>query len=182
MIDAAIELLQRRGTGGFTVEAVLAHSGAPRGSVYHHFPGGRDELLVAALRQSSGYLSHVIEKAAATGDLDRLLDSFTRFWRKALESSGHTAGCPVLAVAIDARSDLPEAAALVGEIFDLWRARIGDLLQRAGVPGGRSRRLATLVVAGVEGGIVLCRAERSCVPLDDVVGELRALLHDAVGT
>jgi len=181
MLDSAAEVLRERGTGGFTLDVVLARSGAPRGSVYHHFPGGRDELLVAGVRHAAGYITHLIDKAAAAGDVEALLEALAAFWRGSLEGSQFRAGCPVLAVAVDARPDLTEAAALVHEVFDLWRAKFTLLLTGGGVPQPRAGSLANVILAAVEGAIVLCRADRSLEPLEDTVTELRALLRSATG-
>ena len=65
MLDSAVLLLRERGAAGVTVDAVLAHSGAPRGSVYHHFPGGRNELILGALRQAGDYIAVIVDESVA---------------------------------------------------------------------------------------------------------------------
>lgn len=182
MLDAAAEVLRERGTGGFTLDAVLARSGAPRGSTYHHFPGGRDELLIAAVQHSAGYISHLIDKAAAAGDPGGLLDVLADFWRRSLLTSDFRTGCPVLAVAVDARSDLPEASTTVAAVFGSWQDSFAALLERTGASPERARRLAATMLAAVEGAIVLCRAARSTRPLDDVVLDLKELLAGATAS
>lgn len=174
MVNSAITLLRERGVSGVTVDAVLAHSGAPRGSVYHHFPGGRDELILTALRQAGDYITASILKSVETGDPLQVLDKFAAFWLKSLKATAYQSGCPVLAMAVDTREDLPEAGELVREIFAAWLSAFTDLLEATGKP--RARALATLTVASIEGAIVLCRVQQSPIPLEDAVGELKTLL------
>ncbi|MFD9961583.1 TetR/AcrR family transcriptional regulator [Amycolatopsis sp. NPDC058986] len=175
MLDSAIALLRERGASGVSIDAVLARSGAPRGSVYHHFPGGRNELITSAVGQAGEFIGGLIDQAVADGDPRAVLDGFVAFWKRSLLDSGYRAGCPIVALAVDNREDLPEAAELVREIFARWHEKLRDLLVGEGVPTDRARRLATLAVAAIEGAVILCRAERSSVPLDDVVTEIAPL-------
>jgi AcrR family transcriptional regulator len=176
MLDSAALLLRERGVGGVTVDAVLAHSGAPRGSVYHHFPGGRDELLLCALAQGGAFVSERLERAVAEGDAGRAVESFVRFWKRALSDSDFRAGCPVVAMAVDSRLDIPGAAEIVRAVFDRWRTALTTLFVADGYRRARAERLATMSVAAIEGAIVLCRASGEVRALDDVAAELDLLL------
>src|SRR5262249_31185960 len=116
MIDSAVALLRQRGAAGVTVESVLAHSGAPRGSVYHHFPGGGSELILAAVRQAGDHITAMIDQSAAGNGPHAVLDRFVQFWKHALTATDYLAGCPIVALAVDSQ-DTPEAAQLVHDIF-----------------------------------------------------------------
>jgi TetR/AcrR family transcriptional regulator, lmrAB and yxaGH operons repressor len=177
MLDSAVLLLRERGAPGVTVDAVLAHSGAPRGSVYHHFPGGRNELILGALRQAGDYIAAIVEESVAAGDIQRTVGRFVRFWKRALTDTDYRAGCPLVAVAIDSREHIPEAADLVREIFVRWQASLSDLLVANGFPVERAGRLANLIVSSIEGAIILSRAHRDLTPLDDVLTEITPLLE-----
>lgn len=177
MLDSAVVLLRERGASGVSIDAVLAHSGAPRGSVYHHFPGGRNELILTAVRRAGDYTAGLIERATSDGDPAAVLEKFARFWRDALTRDEFRAGCPVVALAVDHRDDLPEAAAVVGDIFAAWHDKLAELLRATGVPAARAGRLATLALAAIEGAIILCRAHRDTKPLDDVMAELGPLFR-----
>lgn len=179
MVDSAITLLRERGAAAVTLDEVLAHSGAPRGSVYHHFPGGRNELVLAAGRTAAGYMTAMIDAAAGTGDAVGLLERLAEFWRRALAASDYQAGCPVVALSVDSRDDLAEAGVLAREAFGGWRERIASMLPAAGA--AEAAALATLTVSAVEGAILLCRAQRSSEPLDQVVAQLKPLLAAASG-
>ncbi len=172
MVRSAAALLQHRSAAGVSIDAVLAHSGAPRGSVYHHFPGGRDELIVDAVRLAGERIAAVIARAD-TRKPSTVVETFVTFWRRELVESDFRAGCPVVALAVDGR-DEPD---VVTEVFALWHTTLRTLLVAAGLDLARSARLAHLCVAAVEGAILLCRARRDTVPLDDVGAELGALLR-----
>ena len=99
MLLAAAEVLRERGAAGVTIDEVLARSGAPRGSVYYHFPDGRNQLLTEALQFAGESITSMIDEAATHG-CNSLVRSFVEFWERTLTESNFTAGCPVVASAI----------------------------------------------------------------------------------
>ncbi|WP_207312548.1 TetR/AcrR family transcriptional regulator [Lentzea alba] len=177
MLDSAVLLLRERGAAGVTVDAVLAHSGAPRGSVYHHFPGGRNEMVLGAVRQAGDYIATVVSESAAEGDVQQMVHRLVAFWKRALTKTDYAAGCPVAAMAMDSRHLVPGAGDMVREIFAQWHAGLAEALSGSGFEPPRAQRLATLVVSAIEGAIILCRAHRDLGPLDDVLVELAPLLE-----
>ncbi|HEY6854670.1 MAG TPA: TetR/AcrR family transcriptional regulator [Mycobacterium sp.] len=176
MVLSAVEVLRERGADAVTLDAVLTRSGAPRGSIYHHFPGGRSEILSDALDFAGDAIAVRIERVAEAGATSALRD-FSVFWKKILHDSDYTAGCPVVSVAVsNADEDGAQLASRARDIFQRWcdamrRALVGD-----GLTPRTAERLATMVVASVEGAVVLCRARRDMGPLDDVVEELELLI------
>ncbi|GHH35024.1 transcriptional regulator [Lentzea cavernae] len=176
MLDSAVLLLRERGAAGVTVDAVLAHSGAPRGSVYHHFPGGRNEMVLGAVRQAGDYISAMVSEAAADGDVRVMVERLVAFWKRSLTRTDYRAGCPAAAMAMDSR-DVPDAADLVRDIFVRWQYGIAEALSGNGFESSRAQRLATVVVSAIEGAIILCRAHRDLGPLDDVLAEIAPLLE-----
>src|SRR5271170_7419207 len=98
MLVSAAEVMRERGAAGVTIDEVLARSGAPRGSVYHHFPGGRNQILTEALHFAGESLTSAIESAADHGEMV-LLRRFITFWENILRDSDFAAGCPVVAAA-----------------------------------------------------------------------------------
>ncbi|MFL6123209.1 TetR/AcrR family transcriptional regulator [Actinophytocola sp.] len=178
MLDSAVLLLRERGAAGVTVDAVLAHSGAPRGSVYHHFPGGRNEMVLGAVRQAGDYITALVDESVADGDVRRTVERLVAFWKRALTKTDYRAGCPVVAMAIDSREIIPDAAAVVREIFARWHDSLREALSADGFPHDRAQRLATLIVSALEGAIILCRTRRDLTPLDDVHTEIAPLLGE----
>jgi TetR/AcrR family transcriptional repressor of lmrAB and yxaGH operons len=177
MLDSAVLLLRERGAAGVTVDAVLAHSGAPRGSVYHHFPGGRNEMVLGAVRQAGDYIATMVSESAAEGDVQQMVERLVTFWKRALTKTDFRAGCPVAAMALDSRDIVPDAGDVVRSIFAQWQASLSEALSASGFNAQRAQRLATLIVSVIEGAIILCRAHRDLGPLDDVLVEIAPLLE-----
>ncbi|WP_326546542.1 TetR/AcrR family transcriptional regulator [Mycolicibacterium sp. ND9-15] len=180
MVASAALLIRERGAHPTAIADVLAHSGAPRGSAYHYFPGGRTQLLCEAVDYAGAHIAARIEKAGGGVEvLDVVVDGF----RKQLVDSGFRAGCPVVAVAVES-GDKGEAASPVidraAAAFGRWNALTVDRLTADGVAADRAQELAMLVLAAVEGAIVVARASRDVKPLDLVHSQLRSLLEAAV--
>ncbi|HEY9267057.1 MAG TPA: TetR/AcrR family transcriptional regulator [Mycobacterium sp.] len=175
MILAAVQVLRERGADGLTVEEVLLRSGAPKGSVYHHFPGGRTELLDEAITYAGNTVSALLNRAATDGP-ESVLQEFIDIWRHVLTDSGYTAGCPVVAVAVS-RTESEELANKARRFFAEWAAALTNAFLAEGMSASTARQLATLSIASVEGAVVLCRAHRSIAPLEDALAQLRTLIN-----
>src|SRR5271154_1424846 len=123
MLASAAEVLRERGAAGVTIDEVLSRSGAPRGSVYHHFPGGRNQILLETLQFAGDSLSSAIGNAASQGPM-ALLREFVDLWEDVLRDSDFAAGCPVVAAAISTSDEDPRLANDAAQIFDRWRAAL----------------------------------------------------------
>lgn len=180
MLASAIELLRERGAGAVTVDAILARSGAPRGSVYHHFPGGRNQIIEEALDAAGQAISGFIDRSAAAGPIAALRD-FTDFWIRILLAGEFRAGCPVVAVAAGGAPDEQRLAPAAADIFAGWSSSLTRALEVAGAEPARAQRLATLAIAAIEGAVVLCRVSQSTAALEQVRDELETMLASALG-
>ncbi len=178
MIASAAVLFREQGYSATGFRDVVEHSGAPRGSIYHHFPGGKAQLAEETVQFASDIVAAQIERAAAGGDPQALLEAFAGGWRRQLERSDFRAGCPVVAVAVEADASRGVAAAAAAA-FERWEALIAQTLRRSGVPRGRADRIAMLAVTAIEGAVIQCRATKSPKPLDDVLSELGPLIAAA---
>jgi AcrR family transcriptional regulator len=177
MVASTALLIREKGARATSIDDVLAHSGAPRGSVYHHFPGGRDQLLREATDFAGEYVAARIGRAASALEL---LDSLIDEYREQLVRSDFRAGCPIVAVAVEAGgpdSDLHEHAAAA---FAGWQTLLGERLTAEGVGAARADELAVLVIAAVEGALVMARARRDPGPLESVGRQLRRLVRQEV--
>ena len=193
MVAGAADLMSRRGVNATSMREVVRHTGTPRGSIGHHFPRGKQQLIEDALvfagKQVSGPLQHLTEtRGAIVG-----LRTFIALWRQTLERTKFQAGCPVLAVAVEQyvndateKDGEPDEVAqqhlldLANGVFADWRRIMFTALRREGVAPARARRLAALVIASTEGTVAMCRAARSAQPLDDVRQELELVLAAAL--
>lgn len=179
MVTSAALLMRERGAHSTAIADVLAHSGAPRGSAYHYFPGGRAQLLCEAVDYAADFVATALG-GAETGVA--MLDTAVRFYRQGLLDSDFRAGCPVLAVAVEAGDPDHRTAAAVERAhaaFTRWQELIADRLVSDGVTRSQAGDLAALVVAGLEGALVLARTARDVGPLDAVHRQLRQLLQTA---
>ncbi|GAA1456698.1 TetR/AcrR family transcriptional regulator [Williamsia maris] len=179
MLHSAIALMQRNGAAAVTVDAVLADSGAPRGSVYHHFSGGRDQIVSEALRNAGDLMTAMVVNGAQTSPLEAI-ETFVVFWTDMLVSSDYAHGCPVVAAAVSGAESSPDLQSTVEQIFTDWHVALTESLVAWGVDPARSEPLASMVVASFEGALVLARSRRSLTPLTDVAGELRRIVADAL--
>jgi AcrR family transcriptional regulator len=179
MVVSAALLIRERGAQATAISNVLKHSGAPRGSAYHYFPGGRMQLLEEATDYAGAYIAGKIEAAESSVEL---LDELIGMYRRQLVDSGYRAGCPIVAVTVEAGDpDNPERTTRVIEraaaAFALWTDLIGRGLIAEGVEAARAEELAMLVTTAIEGAIIVARASRDVKPLDLVQRQLRGLLE-----
>src|SRR5437588_13056340 len=179
MIQSAALLMGEHGVEGTSFSRVLEHSGAPRGSIYHHFPGGKSQMIEAATRLGGDFISAGLTAALEQEDPIAAVNGIAAFWRTALRSSDFAIGCPVVAATVDGGRTAGTLAA-AREVFERWQELHAAILERAGVPKARARSIATLLVASIEGAVVLARAQRSDAPLEGVIDELHVVLRDAV--
>ena len=175
MLVSAAELLREHGAAGFTVDAVLARSGCPRGSVYHHFPDGRGQLLREALQFAGAEITAIIEQFPR-GDGTALLRQFVGLWRDALIASDYTAGSPVLAAAVGSGPDEQQLTSVAADIFARWREAATHAFLREGFGHADATALAHTTIAALEGSVALCRSMRSLAPLDDVAEQMEFLI------
>ncbi|MDE2363288.1 MAG: TetR/AcrR family transcriptional regulator [Hyphomicrobiales bacterium] len=176
MIEQTALSLARRGLQRTSFTEVLAASGAPRGSLYHHFPGGKDELVVAAVRAAGQFALQAMAGAAGQPAPD-VAAAFADVWRAILVRSEYGAGCAIAAVTVAAESGglLDEAAAM----FRSWQALLSGLLLAGGAPQARAGALAASLIATFEGAVVLARAERSLDTFDLIAREQIAAIEAA---
>ncbi|WP_432012991.1 TetR/AcrR family transcriptional regulator [Streptomyces cucumeris] len=180
MIASAVALLREYGASATSIDRVLAHSGAPRGSVYHHFPRGRAQLIDEAVAFAGDVISGMIEAAARADDPLEAIDAFFALWRDRLVDSEFRAGCPIVAVAVETNHDAPQLARSAAEVFGRWKGALAGMFLRNGLSEERSRRLAAFIIAAVEGSVIMCRAEQSITPLEAAAEEIHDLLSRAL--
>ncbi|MCK0177198.1 MULTISPECIES: TetR/AcrR family transcriptional regulator [Mycobacteriaceae] len=175
MLISAADVLRERGAAGVTIDEVLQRSGAPRGSVYHHFPEGRNQIVFEALKYAGESITAVIDQAAAKGGL-HLVHRFVEFWTTLLSDSEFTAGCPVAGAAIGAAEDEPQLTSVAGAIFEHWRDALTRAFEVDGSEPAEAASLSITCIAALEGAVVLCRATRSVDPLREVDAQLEFLI------
>ena len=179
MIVSAALLMRERGVEATSFSAVLAHSGAPRGSIYHHFPGGKTQLVEEATRYGGDFIAAGLAAALAEEDPVGAVHRFCQSWREVLGESDFAAGCPVVAATLEGERT-PAARDAAGAAFKRWEGLLIDAFERHGIAVARAASLATLAIAAIEGAIVVARAQRSSAPLERVTRELEQLTASAL--
>jgi TetR/AcrR family transcriptional repressor of lmrAB and yxaGH operons len=169
MVASTAELLARRGLEGTSFSDVLDRSGAPRGSVYHHFPDGKEQLIGEAIDLAGGNALGWIDKKEGAPP-DEIVVWFVHVWRELLRRSRFEAGCAVLAVTV--ATDSPELLNRAADAFRSWRRRLTELFEIGGLAREDAVRFSAVLVASTEGAVVLSRAEQSFEPLDIVEAQL----------
>jgi TetR/AcrR family transcriptional regulator, lmrAB and yxaGH operons repressor len=175
MLASAAEVLRERGAAGVTIDEVLTRSGAPRGSVYYHFPEGRTQILTEALHYAGDAITAAIDDAAQRG-AKVLLRGFVGYWERLLTESDFTAGCPVVAAAIGSAPDEPQLTVAAGHILDRWRSALTRAFLADGFDETDAAALAVTSIAALEGAVVLCRSTHNTEPLHEVYAQLEFLI------
>jgi TetR/AcrR family transcriptional regulator, lmrAB and yxaGH operons repressor len=178
MVSSAATLIGAQGVSATSFSDVLAVSGAPRGSIYHHFPDGKKQLAEEAIRFTSERVLAYLTAVQPVKPVD-VLERFIGLWRNVVLNSDGSAGCVVAGVAIDTGADDVEALQLVRATFRSWTGTLTEQLRATGLAAERAEAIAIATLAGMEGALILCRAEGDVRPLDIVAQQLLRLLTDS---
>lgn len=176
MVIGAAAAFRARGISGATLVGIAEESGASRGSIYHHFPGGKEQLATEAVELAGRFVGRRIHAALTRGPAATVTELIDYF-RAELPTSDFTAGCPVAAGALEF-GEAPLARAMAGDVFAAWEQAMASGFWQHGLPRDVADELATSVIASIQGALILARARRSLEPLDRVEG----LLHRHVAT
>jgi AcrR family transcriptional regulator len=182
MVDAAVTALQRHGVDGMSFTEVLAASGAARGAIYHHFPGGKAQLVAeAARRNGDDVRRHLAALPARTPQ--SVVEQFFSLVRPVLVESATGAGCAVAAATVGADG----SCAVAQRVFATWIETLADRLRTAGLDSDDgaddatddaidlATDLATTLITLLEGAHVLCRAAGSVAPFEHAARTALAL-------
>ena len=173
MVASAALLLREEGIARTGFRDVVEHAGAPRGSIAHHFPDGKRQLVSEAVRYAGGLASGLMrDRASSPEDVVTLI---FKMYRRALSDTSFAAGCPVGAVAQEGYDD-PELRAAVRSVFDDWRSVLVASLSSAGHSPSAAASLADLAIASMQGAIMLSRVDGTSQALDHVEQQLLRLV------
>jgi TetR/AcrR family transcriptional repressor of lmrAB and yxaGH operons len=180
MIDTTLRLLRRQGFKATGMAQIIEESGAPRGSIYHHFPGGKEELALAALRAAGEVVAGKIEAALdGHNGVIPAMRAYIEAYADEIRQSDYERGCPVGNVAMDAAATSPTIRKACEEIFNSWEALIAGGLVHDGFAKGEAGALAEFILSSLEGALILCRARRSTEPLDRVAKRIEAVVSSS---
>ena len=178
MLDTAADLFQTQGYHATGLTQLTTAGGAPKGSLYFHFPGGKEQLAAEAVQLSSERTGAMFEAIlrdapnAATG-IDRAVDALANF----LTESDFQRGCPLATVALDAAAASEPIREACADGYASWHSVLAVYLAGQGLPTERAEELATIVLAAIEGGLLLARTRRDLAPLRAVAAHLHSTLE-----
>lgn len=180
-----LELIQTSGYSGTGLNAVIDHAGAPKGSVYFHFPDGKEGLGVAAVDLAAAQFAQLIAEAAASaGGAAAAVRAAMEALTAIVSNSDYRLGCPVSVVTLEMGAESQRLRNACAAAFESWIAPTAALLEAEGLDAAPARSLATVVVSTIEGAVILSRATRSAQPLTsaaDVLAELIDVRCQKVG-
>ena len=175
MVAGAARLLAQHGPPGASFGDVLSATGAPRGSTYHHFPGGRKEMYAAAMDLVEARALDRMEDVRGQ-PASAVVSQFIQLWRSLLTASDLRLGCAVLAVTVAEQDD--QLVQRAGDIFRTWREQLSSLLIDGGCPAEHAPAVAALTIAAMEGAVAIARAEHDLTAFDLTARQLLAAVPE----
>ncbi len=168
MVQSAATLIRERGIHGTGLREVAAHAGGPRGSLGRFFPGGKTQLVIEAIDVALVDLFSDLEPTLSDAEsFPDAIDVIVAPWRRLLVEHEFALGCPLAATICDA-ADNDSVRTHVSERFAWWRALVADAYARFGAPQAEADAHATVLMAALEGALILARAQRTIEPVDSV--------------
>ena len=181
LLNGARQLLAEKGYAGMELRDVAERGKAPRGSIYHHFPGGKAQLATEATELDGVRIRIGIERSLVERGLKETLAMFGEIFRRRAADDPGRIGCPVAAAAL-ARPEDPALAAAATAAFESWEGAIAAALEREGVAADSAATFAAMVVSTVEGALVRSRAAADMAPLDSAIAGLGQALDGLLAT
>jgi TetR/AcrR family transcriptional regulator, lmrAB and yxaGH operons repressor len=178
IVRAAAALFRRNGYAATGINEIAEVSGAPKGSLYHYFPGGKDQIAEAAVRFAGAVVAATLETLAREHETAAaMIRAYCKLLADWMAKSGFRDGCPIATTLLEAAPQSAEMAAAGRDAFAGWCAVIARALIRDGFGKAEARRLATLAVSSLEGALILARVEASARPIEDIARALDAALR-----
>jgi AcrR family transcriptional regulator len=181
ILDASSELFRRQGLTGTGIKQILDQAQAPFGSLYHHFPGGKDELAAETVKRAGAYYGQLVtEKLLAEPDLvSGVREAFIAAGRD-LAATGYADACPVETVALEVASTNERLRLATAEVFDSWLDGLTALMRSEGIEATQAQALAHTILSALEGAFVLARAARRTDALDACADAMARLVESAL--
>lgn len=177
VLRTAADLFQRQGYHGTGLNQVLAESGAPKGSLYFHFPDGKEQLASESVALSGRAVGEALTEAVlAAPDARTGLTAMGAHFARSLEESGFSKGCPVATVALETAAESETIRASCDDVYGGWRQGIAAALRGWGVPEERAEPLAALVLSSLQGAVMLARVQRDVSVIHQVTRQLGDLI------
>jgi TetR/AcrR family transcriptional regulator, lmrAB and yxaGH operons repressor len=160
MLSAAVELFRARGYEGVGVAELLQRSGAPRGSLYFHFPGGKEQIGAEVVERVGVTVAQRFRELAATDvDLNTFIERVFKTTAKECKERDYKASCPMAAIAAGVSSDNPKLQAAIRDAFAAWEREIAAAAETRGMTRKNAETFASSFVTAMEGAFVVSKAQ-----------------------
>jgi TetR/AcrR family transcriptional regulator, lmrAB and yxaGH operons repressor len=177
-LAAAAKLFRQQGYHGTALHDILEAGGSPRGSLYFHFPKGKEEIGEAALTLAGEAVRAAIAKAAETSEnVEVFLTRIARGMASDLERSDYKEGCPIATTALETAAQSDVLGAATRHVFQKWEHEIKRGLERFGMTSDDADLIATLILSQLEGALLLARTYRSLEPMHRAEQAVKLLLR-----
>jgi TetR/AcrR family transcriptional repressor of lmrAB and yxaGH operons len=176
MVEIAAKLLRKQGYGAMTLVQVVDEGGLPRGSIYHHFPGGKEQLAREAIAYAASQIARDLAEVATSETASKAIQRYVNLLSDRLEASDFTDGCWYATTALEVGDNAGLREALERE-FQRWTSTIAAGLQGWGVQRKHATRCAQMLIAAVEGGLLLARVRQDTSALKELVPYLQGMIE-----
>jgi len=181
ILDSTAELFRRHGYTGTGLKQVVQAANAPFGSLYHFFPGGKEQLGREVIHRSGALYFSIFETMLdAAPDVVTGTQDFFAGAAVVLEETGYEDACPIATVALEVASTNEPLREATAEVFESWITGATRHFTAAGIPPERGRELAIFVIAVLEGAFMLCRATRSTEAMHSAGARATAAVREAL--
>lgn len=183
LAESMLHLIQTSGYSGTGLNAVIEHASAPKGSIYFHFPDGKEGLGVAAVELATQQFQTLFTEVAASADgpaeaIRASIEALTGI----VAASGFRLGCPVSVVTLEMGAESERLRQACATAFESWIVPAAALLEAGGLDAGEARSLATVVVSTIEGAVIVSRALQNTQPLDSAADIMAELINQRLRT
>ena len=178
LITKTCELLELQGYHATGLNQIIKESGTPKGSLYYHFPGGKEELATTAIaRIGDLVLKRIQDNLAQVEHPADAIEQLIRTIAHSVELSDYRAGGPLTSVAMEAIATSEALRDECSRIYRAWQMAFADKLKQGGFTEARADQMSVLIIASIEGAVILCRTSRSRDPLDSIAREIGNLIR-----
>ncbi|KJL30683.1 TetR/AcrR family transcriptional regulator [Microbacterium azadirachtae] len=182
LAESMLELIQTSGFSGTGLNAVIDHAAAPKGSIYFHFPDGKEGLGIAAIELAAKQFEALIAEAATSaGNAADAARAVIVALSTIVSESDFRLGCPVSVVTLEMGAESERLRQACVTAFESWIAATATFLEASGVDAEEAGSLATVVVSTIEGAVIVSRAMRSVQPLASAADVVAMLIEQRCG-
>lgn len=178
ILDATCRLIEVQGFQATGLNQILQESAAPRGSLYHYFPGGKEALLTEAIERTGAAVALRLERALAEeAEPGDAIEAFVLKIARLVRASNYQSGGPLMTTALEAAGTSERLRVACSEAYLSWQRVFERRLRAGGIPAARCQALVQVVMAALDGAVVLARTHRTTESLEVVAREMRRLIE-----